>query len=114
MERAKAFSEELRSHCKENNLTCFTIVGDKGSFDVNHTCDYNEIGETLYFALCEDPKLLEAVSDAVRAANDMFNSMDWEYPNVEVGEVIETDRGEKFRCIGKDENGVPQFEEVNE
>lgn len=29
--------------------------------------------------------------------------------SIEIGEVIETDKGEKLRCVGK-ENGVPQFE----
>lgn len=28
---------------------------------------------------------------------------------IEIGEVIETDKGEKLRCVGK-ENGVPKFE----
>ena len=28
-----------------------------------------------------------------------------------IGDVIETDNGEKLRCIGK-ENGVPQWEQI--
>ena len=32
--------------------------------------------------------------------------------SIEVGEVIETDKGEKFKCVSK-ENGVPQFEFVD-
>lgn len=31
--------------------------------------------------------------------------------SIEIGEVIETDKGEKLRCIGK-ENGVPQWEMI--
>ncbi len=31
--------------------------------------------------------------------------------SIEIGEVIETDKGEKLKCIGK-ENGVPLFERV--
>ena len=32
--------------------------------------------------------------------------------SIEIGEVIETDKGEKLRCVGK-ENGEPVFELVN-
>lgn len=31
--------------------------------------------------------------------------------SIEVGEIIETDKGEKLRCISK-ENGVPQWEQI--
>ena len=31
--------------------------------------------------------------------------------SIEIGEVIETDKGEKLKCISK-ENGVPQWEIV--
>ena len=30
---------------------------------------------------------------------------------IEIGEVIETDKGEKLKCVGK-ENGEPLFESV--
>ena len=33
--------------------------------------------------------------------------------SIEVGDVIETDKGEKLRCISK-ENGTPLFEMVKE
>ena len=32
--------------------------------------------------------------------------------SIEVGEVIETDKGERLKCVSK-ENGVPQFEFVD-
>lgn len=32
--------------------------------------------------------------------------------SIEVGEVIETDKGERLKCVSK-ENGVPQFEFIN-
>ena len=32
--------------------------------------------------------------------------------SIEVGEVIETDMGEKFKCVAK-ENGEPIFEQVD-
>ena len=32
--------------------------------------------------------------------------------SIEIGEIIETDKGEKLRCVGK-ENGEPLFEYVN-
>ena len=31
--------------------------------------------------------------------------------SIEIGEIIETDKGEKFKCVGK-ENGEPLFEMV--
>ena len=33
--------------------------------------------------------------------------------SIEVGEIIETDKGEKLKCVGK-ENGKPVFELVEE
>lgn len=36
---------------------------------------------------------------------ELFNS-------IEIGEIIETDKGEKLKCVGK-ESGEPIFEEVN-
>lgn len=32
---------------------------------------------------------------------------------IEIGDVIETDNGEKLRCVSKD-NGTPEFELVKE
>ena len=32
--------------------------------------------------------------------------------SIEIGEIIETDKGEKFKCVGK-ENGVPMWEQVD-
>lgn len=34
--------------------------------------------------------------------------------STEVGEIIETDKGEKLRCIGKDEDGTPLWNVVEE
>jgi hypothetical protein len=31
---------------------------------------------------------------------------------IEIGDVIETDKGEKLKCVSK-ENGVPQFEFID-
>lgn len=31
--------------------------------------------------------------------------------SIEIGDIIETDRGEKLRCVSK-ENGEPLFEEI--
>lgn len=31
--------------------------------------------------------------------------------SIEIGEIIETDKGEKLKCVGK-ENGVPMWEQV--
>ena len=30
--------------------------------------------------------------------------------SIEIGEIIETDKGEKLKCVGK-ENGVPMWEQ---
>lgn len=34
--------------------------------------------------------------------------------STEVGEIIETDKGEKLRCVGKDEDGTPLWNVVEE
>lgn len=33
--------------------------------------------------------------------------------SIEIGDVIETDKGEKLRCVSKD-NGIPEFELLKE
>ena len=42
----------------------------------------------------------------------MFMTQEEFNHSIEVGEVIETDKGEKLKCVGK-ENGVPQFEFID-
>lgn len=34
--------------------------------------------------------------------------------SIEVGDVIETEKGEKLRCVFSKENGTPRFEIVKE
>lgn len=36
----------------------------------------------------------------------------FEYPDIKVGEIFETDKGEIFKCIGHQENGCPICEIV--
>jgi hypothetical protein len=43
---------------------------------------------------------------------EVFMTQEEMNASIEVGDIIETDRGEKLRCVSK-ENGEPLFEEVN-
>jgi hypothetical protein len=42
---------------------------------------------------------------------EVFMTQEEMNASIEVGDIIETDRGEKLRCVSK-ENGEPLFEEV--
>ena len=50
---------------------------------------------------------LAARLELLELAEDVF-----EYPDVKVGEIFETDKGEIFKCIGHHENGCPICEVV--
>lgn len=72
MERFDYIFENLENEVMEDtNLHCMAVVGDKESYKTLVVGDYDKIGESLYFALCEDAKLLETCADAVRFASEV-------------------------------------------
>lgn len=109
METINNIIENIESDVRlEEDLHCFAIVGNETNYKATIVGDYDEIGESLYFALCDDPKLLETVADAVRIVKEVVTTEDSEYPKLEVGEIFTTDKGEKFKCVGHDEeDGCP-------
>lgn len=51
---------------------------------------------------------LETVENAVRIVKKVVTTEDSEYPELEVGEIFTTDKGETFKCVGHDdEDGCP-------
>lgn len=83
MERVKPFMEELYTECKENNVSCLAIVGDKDNFDVAHTEDLEEVGENIYFAITNDKRLYKVVAEAVRIASGLMDDTDTNNENEE-------------------------------
>ena len=72
MERFNDIFEDLENEVmKDTNLHCMAIVGDKDSYKTLVLGDYDKIGESLYFALCDDPKLLATCAEAVRIASEV-------------------------------------------
>ena len=71
MERFDDIFESLENEVMEDtNLHCMAIVGDKENYKTLVVGDYDKIGESLYFALC-DAELLATCADAVRIASEV-------------------------------------------
>lgn len=72
MERFNDIFEDLENEVmKDTDLHCMAIVGDKDNYKTLVVGDYDKIGESLYFAFCNDKKLLETCADAVRIASEV-------------------------------------------
>ena len=72
MERFNDIFEDLENEVmKDTNLHCMAIVGDKENYKTLVVGDYDKIGESLYFALCDDAELLATCADAVRIASEV-------------------------------------------
>lgn len=72
MERFNDIFENLENEVMaDTDLHCMAIVGDKENYKTLVVGDYDKIGESLYFALCDDPKLLTTCADAVRIASEL-------------------------------------------
>lgn len=71
MERFNDIFEDLENEVmKDTDLHCMAIVGDKDNYKTLVVGDYDKIGESLYFALCDDAELLATCADAVRIASE--------------------------------------------
>lgn len=68
----KQISDILSVLCENKELHCLAITGNDDRYDVVTIGDYDEIGESLYFALTSDEKLLKTVADAVRIATEVM------------------------------------------
>lgn len=72
MERFEDIFEDLENEVmKDTDLHCMAIVGDKDNYKTLVVGDYDKIGESLYFALSNDSRLLATVADAVRIASEL-------------------------------------------
>ena len=75
MERFNDIFENLENEVmKDTNLHCMAIVGDKDNYKTLVVGDYDKIGESLYFALSNDSRLLATVADAVRIASELVSN----------------------------------------
>lgn len=73
MERFNDIFENLENEVMEDtDLHCMAIVGNKESYKTLVVGDYDKIGESLYFALCDDAKFLATCADAVRIASEVL------------------------------------------
>ena len=72
MERFDEIFENLENEVmKDTDLHCMAIVGNKDNYKTLVVGDYDKIGESLYFALSNDSRLLATVADAVRIASEL-------------------------------------------
>lgn len=72
MKRFEDIFENLEKEVMANtDLHCMAIVGDKENYKTLVVGDYDKIGESLYFALCDDAELLATCADAVRIASEV-------------------------------------------
>ena len=72
MERFNDIFSDLENEVMaDTDLHCMAIVGDKDNYKTLVVGDYDKIGESLYFALCDDAELLATCADAVRIASEL-------------------------------------------
>ena len=72
MERFNDIFEDLENEVmKDTDLHCMAIVGNKDNYKTLVVGDYDKIGESLYFAFCDDAELLATCADAVRIASEV-------------------------------------------
>lgn len=72
MERFDEIFENLENEVmKDTDLHCMAIVGDKDNYKTLVVGDYDKIGESLYFAFCDDAELLATCAEAVRIASEV-------------------------------------------
>lgn len=72
MKRFDDIFESLENEVmKDTDLHCMAIVGDKDNYKTLVVGDYDKIGESLYFAFCDDAELLATCADAVRIASEV-------------------------------------------
>ena len=72
MERFNDIFEDLENEVMaDTDLHCMAIVGDKENYKNLVVGDYDKIGESLYFALCNDAELLATCAEAVRIASEV-------------------------------------------
>ena len=72
MERFNNIFENLENEVMaDTDLHCMAIVGDKENYKTLVVGDYDKIGESLYFALCNDAELLATCAEAVRIASEV-------------------------------------------
>lgn len=63
--------ETLKNECEYNDLHGMAIVGNDDTYGIHTVGNYDKICESLYFALCDDKKLLKAVKSAVELASEV-------------------------------------------
>lgn len=72
MERFNDIFKNLENEVmKDADLHCMAIVGNKENYKTLVVGDYDKIGESLYFALCDDAELLATCAEAVRIASEV-------------------------------------------
>lgn len=72
MKRFEDIFENLENEVMaDTDLHCMAIVGDKENYKTLVVGDYDKIGESLYFALCDDAELLATCAEAVRIASEV-------------------------------------------
>ena len=72
MERFDDIFQSLENEVMEDtDLHCMATAGDKENYKTLVVGDYDKIGESLYFALCNDAELLATCAEAVRIASEV-------------------------------------------
>ena len=76
MEREINLLNELREACEDrlvndNNACAFAFVGGADSYEMEIVGDLDDIGETLYFILSRDARLLDLFAESVRIASEV-------------------------------------------
>lgn len=76
MEREIEILKELREACEarladDYKAHAFAFTGNGDDYEVEVVGDLDDIGETLYFILSRDKRLLETFAEAVKIASEV-------------------------------------------
>lgn len=103
------YQKRLIAEFKELNIRLMRLEMFLGNKEKS-----SSVGDEMLALMYRQKAGMEEYRNALAERLELLGLLDHvcEYPEVEDGEVITTDRGETFRCLSHDEQGRPIFERV--
>ena len=103
------YQKRLIAEFKELNIRLMKL-----DMFLSNTEKTSSVGDEMLALMYRQQAGMEEYRNALAERLELMGLLDeiCEYPEVEDGEVITTDRGENFRCLSHDEQGRPIFERV--
>lgn len=103
------YQKRLIAEFKELNIRLMKL-----DMFLSNTEKTSSVGDEMLALMYRQQAGMEEYRNALAERLELMGLLDevCEYPEVEDGEVITTDKGESFRCVCHDDDGCPVFERV--